>query len=192
MFGQCGSAQKTFESLQSVPELRGTAIAKADGGYCHTVALSAEGNVFTLGCGEDGQRGDGRDLDDEADAPAAPKLINKVELPGGRRAKCVAAGANHTLAVSSDATELFGWGNNECGQLGDFEDNVSSPVRIDLPGLGDGETITSVSAGYAHTAVHTSSGAVFTFGRGENGQLGHGAPEDSGLPTRVRTRPVAP
>ena len=103
-----------------------------------------------------------------------------MRAQGGHKASRIAAGANHSLALSADGQHLWGWGNNECGQIGDaVEDNSSVPVKIELSGKATGEAIVDVSAGYAHTAVQTASGAVFTFGRGENGQLGHGTPEDT-------------
>jgi alpha-tubulin suppressor-like RCC1 family protein len=62
---QCGSAAATHSAPTEVPELRGVALRQATGGYCHTIALSQEGMVFTLGCGEDGQRGDARPLESD-------------------------------------------------------------------------------------------------------------------------------
>ena len=60
---QCGSAVAPHDAPTAVPELRGVALKQATGGYCHTIALAKDGTVFTLGCGEDGQRGDGRPLE---------------------------------------------------------------------------------------------------------------------------------
>lgn len=60
---QCGSAVAPHAAPTAVPELQDVALKQATGGYCHTIALAKDGTVFTLGCGEDGQRGDGRPLE---------------------------------------------------------------------------------------------------------------------------------
>ena len=60
---QCGSAVAPHAAPTAVPELDGVALRQVTGGYCHTLTLAKDGTVFTLGCGEDGQRGDGRPLE---------------------------------------------------------------------------------------------------------------------------------
>eukprot|EP01043_Picozoa_sp_COSAG02_P054845 COSAG02_NODE_6276_length_3686_cov_2.296627_2_plen_362_part_00 len=60
---QCGSAVAPHDAPSAVPELQDVVLKQATGGYCHTIALAKDGTVFTLGCGEDGQRGDGRPLE---------------------------------------------------------------------------------------------------------------------------------
>ena len=47
------------------------------------------------------------------------------------------------------------------------------------------ERVVAVSAGGAHTAVLTASGALYTFGEGAHGQLGHGDRKDRAVPTLV-------
>jgi alpha-tubulin suppressor-like RCC1 family protein len=194
---QCGSAEATHTAPADVPELSGVPLQQVAGGYCHTVALGKDGTVFTLGCGEDGQRGDTRPLEvdevpqarqeahDDLVAEYEPCVLTKVAMPEGSGARAVVAGANHSLALSSCGRWLWGWGSNEHGQLGEsIPEGVSTPRRLALP-LAEGETIQEVDAGYAHTAVLTSNGRALLFGRGENGQLGGGAAEDSAAPVVV-------
>ena len=76
-----------------------------------------------MGCGEDGQRGDGRgdwDEDGEDDAAGGSggggggggggesggerPVVSAVALPGGQRATQVAAGANHPAVLGEDST----------------------------------------------------------------------------------------
>ena len=179
--GQCGAAVGTHSGLRPIPELATTQVAKLVGGYCHTLALTEEGKVLTLGCGEDGQRGDGRPTSNED-----WRGMSEVRT-GGQPIKDVAAGANHSIAVSKDGQTLWGWGSNDLGQLGPaLDENVTVPTPIAVEGVGrGGDTIVSVSAGYAHTAVLTAAGKVFTFGRGNNGQLGRGDAEDDAVPREV-------
>jgi hypothetical protein len=44
-----------------------------------------------------------------------------------------------------------------------------------------------VSCGRFHTACVTESGALYTWGRGANGQLGHGDVSDQATPKRVES-----
>merc|ERR1712127_920265 len=103
--GQCGTAADTHSGLRPIPELANTRVAKLVGGYCHTMVLTDEGKVLTLGCGEDGQRGDGRPVDTEDWSG-----VTEVDT-GGEKISRIAAGANHSLAVSQDGQHLFGWGS---------------------------------------------------------------------------------
>ena len=151
---QCGSAEATHNAPAEVPELSGVALQHVTGGYCHTIALGKDGAVYTLGCGEDGQRGDARPLEvdevPESQQEAHDILVEEhepcelttVALPeasGGARA--VAAGTNHSLALSSCGKWLWGWGSNEHGQLGEsVPEGVSTPRRLALP-LAEGETM---------------------------------------------------
>jgi hypothetical protein len=60
---QCGievtSEAMNIPRMQRVADLKGERVRHAQGGYCHTLALLLDGRVLTMGCGDDGQRGDG-------------------------------------------------------------------------------------------------------------------------------------
>eukprot|EP00729_Bicosta_minor_P006167 gene6167-13267_t len=195
--GQCGSAAATSERFEKIPELDVAGpMAAVAGGYCHTLALAASGKLFALGCGEDGQRGDRRLLDDDADddgddevAGCKVPMMNQVLIAGRSRVVEIAAGANHSLAVTEDRTSLFGWGSNDAGQIGDAasDEGTSTPTQIKLPDLKEGDTIAEVSAGYSHSLVRTAGGDLFAFGAGTNGQLGQVSAEavDSSKPLVV-------
>lgn len=47
------------------------------------------------------------------------------------------------------------------------------------------QEITTISAGSKHAAVITKNGDLYTWGDGENGQLGNGANDDSNLPVKA-------
>ena len=48
-----------------------------------------------------------------------------------------------------------------------------------------GEIVQSVACGDTHTLVITTSGALYAFGRNQNGQLGLGTNDDGMLPRQV-------
>jgi alpha-tubulin suppressor-like RCC1 family protein len=200
-FRQCGVAgAKNVRTMRRAEDLRGEHIARAAGGYVHTLALTRDGRVLTLGCADDGQRGDGRAVDDETRPP-----VTQAALPAGVKATQVACGANHSVVLADDGT-VFAFGSNEAGQCGggagdgdDGDDDdgddgggdaVLRPRAVRLP-PGAGRPV-RVSAGYAHTVVHDDGGHVYTFGQNDSGQLalgpaffGEGAPDSLAAPQRA-------
>ncbi|MCN0155338.1 cell wall anchor protein, partial [Salinispora arenicola] len=94
----------------------------------------------------------------------------------------VAAGAAHSLALTSTGAALA-WGNNADGQLGNGDTiSSSTPVDVDLPA---GVTITTVAAGGLHSLAPTAAGAVVAWGRNVSGQLGNGTTTGSSTPVDV-------
>jgi alpha-tubulin suppressor-like RCC1 family protein len=189
--GQCGAGEGSPSNLPTMTRctaLEGFKTAAAAGGYCHTLVLTTEGKVLSLGCGDDGQRGDGRPPDDGA-RPA----VTTVALPGGRQAAAVAAGANHSVVLATDGT-AYAFGSNEFGQCGSGpapgdgggeapSGFVLTPRAIALPRgvhTGPAPRIVHVSAGYAHTVLRDEHGNVFSCGQNDNGQLGLGKNAASG------------
>ena len=134
-------------------------------GFGHSLALS-EGKVFAWGRNSEGELGDGTLT--QRIAPVAVidtgVLLNKIVV-------AVAGGFYHSLALDSDSN-VFGWGFNGSGQLGDFTTiNRSVPIAVGLPGLTG---VMAVAGGVGHTLALKSDGTVFAMGRNSEGQLGDG------------------
>jgi hypothetical protein len=101
----------------------------------------------------------------------------------GLRVVQVSTGFNNTAAVTANG-ELYTFGLGILGQL------VRPPTANELvpqlvEGALDGQWVVSVATGHAHTVVLTASGAVFTFGQGADGRLGHGTNDWQFSPFRV-------
>ena len=82
-------------------------------------------------------------------------------------------GYTFALALTSD-NKLYGWGDNEFGQLGL---NVVNPSKVYKPVLIEdfnGINIEQISCGSAHTLVLTSDGMVYGWGDNEYGEIGCG------------------
>jgi len=107
------------------------------------------------------------------------------------RAVAVAAGYVHTCAVA--AGEVFCWGNNSTGDVGDGTTTLrASPVKV--AGLGD---VTAVAAGggentgagvgtyYGHSCAIASGGVIWCWGGNESGQLGDGTNAQQPSPVKV-------
>ena len=129
-YGQCGAGDRNLHAMKRIAELDGYGpIAECGGGYCHNLFRTADGRVLSMGCGDDGQRGDGADDDDDAGERPAVSL---ARLPAA--AVGVAAGANHSLALCAGG-DVYAWGSNEHGQLGlgDDVDAAAAPALVPRP-----------------------------------------------------------
>jgi len=140
-------------------------------GNNHSLALKSDGTVWTWGKNDYGQLGDGTTVAYRS----APVQVLTV-----RGAIAIAAGSNHSLAVTADGS-VWAWGWGVDGQLGDgTSSNRSTPIR-----LTDIGAIIGVAAGTYHSLALASDGTVWGWGHSyDGGQVG------DGTIYTIRTRPV--
>jgi alpha-tubulin suppressor-like RCC1 family protein len=172
--GQLGDGTTTRSSTPVQVHLpAGVTVTQVSAGS-HSLAVTSDGRVLAWGFNFFGQLGDGT---------TTTRLTPvEVALPTGVTVTQVAAGAFHSLAVTSDGHALA-WGINISGQLGDGTTTRSStPVQVHLPA---GVTATQVSAGSAHSLAVTSDGRVLAWGDNGSGQLGDDSTTDSAIPVQV-------
>ena len=176
---QCGEGLKNLTTMTKVKEVKD--VTQVAGGYCHTLIKNSYGKVFSMGCGEDGQRGDGRgDTEDDESIVSRPVVTPvSLHIPATQ----VAAGANHSVVLGVNGV-AYTFGANDVGQCGIDSDN--EPVLTPQP-INTEDKVVRVSAGYAHTVLTTASGRVLVFGQNDNGQLGLGNGKSHTRP--VKTRP---
>jgi alpha-tubulin suppressor-like RCC1 family protein len=95
----------------------------------------------------------------------------------------VACGIDFTLALD-DAGRIYSWGNNTFGQLGiPSLKSVNSPKQIEY--LAN-EEIVDISCGDNFAGAISKSGKVYTWGFGDDGQLGHGDRTDQNVPRPLK------
>jgi alpha-tubulin suppressor-like RCC1 family protein len=85
-------------------------------------------------------------------------------------AVAITVGIRHACAALGDGT-VSCWGWNSSDQLGRDIGSVEDPTPTTVPGLND---VVMVDASYEHNCALTSTGEVWCWGRGTNGQLGSG------------------
>ncbi|VDP09534.1 unnamed protein product, partial [Soboliphyme baturini] len=115
-----------------------------------------------------------------------PEAINiPLCSPNGFHVVDVACGRLHTLIATDH--EVFSLGNNSCGQCGrpiiEDEDYANNSIMHQVRGL-EGQ-VKNVVCGLDHSFVLTTSGSVYAFGCGTDGQLGNETLESNWQPTLV-------
>lgn len=106
----------------------------------------------------------------------------------------ISAGRHHVLYLDDDG-QIWSWGRNDVGQLGNGTTVDSSfPVRVDMTGVLAGVEIVAVSAGLHHNLALSAEGHVYSWGRNTHGELGDGSRTNRATPVRVggllATQPV--
>lgn len=91
-------------------------------GGSHSLALTANEDVYSWGYGELGQLGL-RDMI-HADKPT------KIDFKQSRKFSKIYAGFEHSMAISN-SHEIFVWGDGESGQLGSLLHKCNEPLIVD-------------------------------------------------------------
>lgn len=77
----------------------------------------------------------------------------------------------------------FIWGSNLYGQLGSGKAyGITYPTKLNVDDIVGW---TQIEFGNFHTVAISTDGEVFTWGLGEQGQLGYGGIESRNVPTKV-------
>jgi len=158
-------------------------VVSISAGFDHSIAITSDGSIWSWGDGEGGVLGHG----DERDQ-ALPK---RIEAFADHHVIAASAGVNHTLAITAEgAVWAWGadprsWSNTLVGILGDGSRDLASFIPKKVEALA-GQTFVAVSAATEHSLALTADGAVWSWGCGENGVLGHGDDEDR-MPAKIAT-----
>src|ERR1700733_5067251 len=135
-FGELGNGSTTSSPVPlavsggAIPA--GTKFTQLAAGGGHSLALSSTGQVYAWGYNLDGQLGDGGTA-----SSSVPVVVAGGAIPAGTTFTKIAAGASFSLALSSTG-QLYGWGDNLFGQVGNGS-TTGSPVLA--PALGSGGAI---------------------------------------------------
>lgn len=149
-------------------------------GANHSLALAADGRIFAWGYNGSGSLGNGTTTSSNSLVP-----VNQTGVLSGKHVVAIAAGQDHSLALTSDG-KAYAWGQGLSGRLGDgFLVNRSLPVAVDTSGVLNGKTVTAVAASNTHSLVLTSEGKMYAWGLGSNGRLGNGLTTTSAVPVAV-------
>ena len=134
-----------------------------------------EGIALAWGSGKDGRCGTGS----EEDVTEAFRVLKDAGLIISL--KC---GYHHSAAVGSDG-RIYTWGRGLFGQLGHGNNEICK-IPTQLTHL-ESFKVTSVACGWQHTLCLLNNGKVFSWGYGEDGQLGHGDCKDYLIPKEIQS-----
>ncbi|XVF09098.1 hypothetical protein REPUB_Repub07fG0061900 [Reevesia pubescens] len=184
-FGALGHGDRSSTNIpREVDALTGLQTLRACCGVWHTAAVVemptetsggffSSGKLFTWGDGEKGQLGHG---DKE------PRLVPSwVALSDTTNFSQVACGHNVTVALT-DTGKVYSMGCVGHGHLGS---TGSSKLPTCVKGNIKNSRIEEIACGSYHIAVRSSDAKIYTWGKGANGQLGHGDNADRNIPTLV-------
>jgi alpha-tubulin suppressor-like RCC1 family protein len=136
----------------------------------HSCALLADSSVKCWGANDNGQLGDGTNIN--RPSPTAVSGLTNVRQ--------IAVGKNHSCALMKDSTVKC-WGINGNGQLGDGT-NLPRLVPTPVAGLAG---VTSIAVGGLHTCAVLSDATMKCWGGNAYGELGDGTIVDRNIPTVV-------
>ena len=151
-------SRRTFSFIQKIPGANGIAA----GGH-HSIVLTEEARVWTMGWNKYGQLGDGS-TDDKSTFSRA--MFSGVELAAA------AGGEIHSMVLKQDGS-VWAAGRNANGQLGDGS-NADRNRFLKVIHFG----VVGVAAGGYHSMVLKQDGSVWATGWNKYGQLGDGSATD--------------
>ncbi|KAJ7397165.1 hypothetical protein BTVI_137957 [Pitangus sulphuratus] len=126
---------------------------------------------------------DGKVSEHWAKVPANYSKTRLVKELGSLNIVQIACGGQHAMALSRGG-ELFTWGQNTHGQLGLGSQTTFIP-QAQLVERLRGVPLAQIAAGGAHSTTVSLSGAVYSWGKNDFGQLGLGDTEDRDCPSYV-------
>lgn len=149
-------------------------------GNDHLVILAENGNVYTIGCAEQGQLGrvSGRSLDGESRRGKTALLTPGIVKRKAQNFKADAIWTTPFCVFMRDHSkgEIYAFGLNNYNQLG-VEKHDSKEIEHH-PVLSEFTDVKSISGGQHHTIVLTNDNKVFAIGRKDYGRLGLGTVEE--------------
>ncbi|GMI87372.1 hypothetical protein like AT1G69710 [Hibiscus trionum] len=135
---------------------------------------SSSTKLFTWGAGDKGELGHG-----DKEPRLFPQSVGALFDDNISRVAC---GQNITVALTSTG-QVYTMGSSAYGQLGIPTSDGKVPTRV--KGKLAYSFVEEIACGSHHVAIITAKKEIYTWGRGTNGQLGHGDTNDRATPTLV-------
>ncbi|NXX87159.1 HERC4 ligase, partial [Urocolius indicus] len=177
-YGQLGLGYeyKKQNSPQVIKSLLGIPFAQIAAGGAHSFVLTLSGAIFGWGRNKFGQLG----LNDENDR-YFPTLLKSLRT---QKVVHICCGEDHTAALTKEGG-VFTFGAGGYGQLG--HNSTSHEINPRKVFELMGSVVTQITCGRQHTTAFVpSSGRIYSFGLGGNGQLGTGTTSNRKSPFTVK------
>jgi alpha-tubulin suppressor-like RCC1 family protein/tRNA A-37 threonylcarbamoyl transferase component Bud32 len=167
---------KKIKKLLINKDLSNKQIVDFKNGKYHAIARTIDGEVYCWGFNIDSGLGNGR-TDNKIYKPEANEILSDKKIVE------ISCGRKHTLALTNEG-EVYAWGKNRYGQVGNNEDHQIQALPIKITGF-EGEKVVMISCGSKHSMALTESGRVYSWGRNIRGQLGLHNSDDTNKPSAV-------
>ena len=137
----------------------------------HTLAVKANGTLWSWGNNQSGKLGDGTTVD----------KWTPTQIDTDTNWAQVSAGGYHSMAIKTDGT-LWTWGDNQYAALGDgTTSNRLVPTQIGT------DSWAAIAAGENYSVAIKTDGTLWTWGLNNFGQLGDGTLASKAVPTKIGT-----
>ncbi|NWY31703.1 HERC4 ligase, partial [Pheucticus melanocephalus] len=177
-YGQLGLGYEYNKqtSPQMIKSLLGIPFAQIAAGGAHSFVLTLSGAIFGWGRNKFGQLG----VNDDTDR-YVPTLLKSLR---SQKVVHICCGEDHTAALTKEGG-VFTFGAGGYGQLG--HNSTSHEINPRKVFELMGSVVTQITCGRQHTTAFVpSSGRIYSFGLGGNGQLGTGTTSNRKSPFTVR------
>ena len=155
--------------------LSGKTIVKISAGEQVTCVLTSDGGVYCWGKNDHGQLGN-----NSTAGSLVPVAVTMTGVLAGKTVTSLEVTSTlwntettHACVIASG--QLYCWGGNEHGQLGNNSTTDSLvPTAVSTSGVLAGKTIEKLALGGAHTCVISTEKLAYCWGKNNQGQLGNG------------------
>ena len=156
------------------PNLAHDANQTIAGGGSHSMFIKEDGSLWSMGCNDYGQLGNGNHND-----IYTPLKIEDSNI------SYISAGDNHSLFLKQDGS-LWAMGRNNYGQLGTGTNYSSNSSNS--PQLIKDANVSHIASGTYHSLFIMNDGSLWTMGRNNYGQLGDGKTSSLYSPVKLNLK----
>lgn len=174
-YGQLGDGTTQSKSVPTLVQTpTGVAFTALSSTYTSAFAIGTNGNVYAWGRNDLGQLGDGTTTDHSVPV--------QVATPAGVTFTAISGGGATVYAIGSD-NNVYAWGRNGSGQVGDGTTiDRTVPTIVQQP---TGVVFVSVNGGGAFANATGADGNIYGWGANGYGQLGDGTGIDRLAPVQT-------
>lgn len=150
----------------------------------HSLAMDEADRLWGWGVNDNGELGNGTTVNSTSPSPVDLSGLNGIKVVS------LTAGGEHNFALD-ESGQLWAWGRNDRGQLGDGTTNdvsFTTPVKVDQTALGTAKIVSVASGYYDHNLALDENGRMWSWGYNASGQLGDGTQIDRNTPVEVDLR----
>ncbi|BDR52164.1 hypothetical protein KIM372_00710 [Bombiscardovia nodaiensis] len=140
-------------------------------GDLFSLATTDDGNLYAWGQNDYGQLGF---------SGTSTGLPRQVSLPAGVKITHLTAG-NLSAAALTEEGDVYTWGENSAGQLGNGSWTSTTPAKITIPG----GPVEQLYMGNAHALALTRNHQLYAWGSSSFGQVGNGSGGQINTPTLI-------